>query len=170
MPRNTSQWCQFRCRKLGDDKILPVAWETKYANRYTLFPFCVHLYLLHFRQRTKSKLINTFTLQNKINILTIRLTVWSLYAKDTSRSFMQFNYTGKSSRDTHYSFCGYIRNRIVNLSWENKTNLISTKRTVPSVRSLLQLYQLSDKRSKASVFVWKKKAHKNVTVVCLLGS
>jgi hypothetical protein len=62
MQRNTSRWCQFRCRKLDDNKILPVAWDTKYAYRCMLFPFCVHLYFLHFHQRTKSELTKTRTL------------------------------------------------------------------------------------------------------------
>jgi len=44
----------------------------------------------------------------------MRLTVFFLYAKDISLSLIYFNYTGGNSRDKHDTFCGFIRNRILN--------------------------------------------------------
>jgi hypothetical protein len=46
---------------------------------------------------------------------------------------------------------------------KDRTNLISTKHIYG------QIFVTPDKRSKAYVIVWKKKAHKTVTVVCVLG-
>jgi hypothetical protein len=50
-----------------------------------------------------------------------------------------------------------------------RTEQIRFQQSVHLVRSLLQLYQFPHKRSKVYIIVWKKKAHKTVTVICVLG-